>query len=75
MGQDEIIWQNKVLEMAREAGFGEPINHNDWHLPFSAVKAFAKLVASAAIAKERERIYAEQLGKETIEAIRARGEA
>ena len=44
--------QDEIIEMAREAGFGEPVNHKDWHLPFSAVEAFAKLVAE----KERERI-------------------
>lgn len=50
MSDDEII------EMAREAGFGEPINHNDWHLPFSAVKAFAKLVADKARQELREEV-------------------
>jgi len=39
--------QDELMFIAREAGFGEPINHNDWHLPFKAVKVFAEMVAEA----------------------------
>ena len=45
MKQDEIIWQNEVLEMARLAGL--PAKHPDW---IKAYLAFAELVAQ----RERE---------------------
>jgi hypothetical protein len=51
MTQDEIIWQNEVLEMVRQAGFFVGLDEQTF---FSGYKkefeAFAKLVA----AKERE---------------------
>jgi hypothetical protein len=50
--------QDEIIALAIEAGFGEPVNHKDWHLPFSAVEAFAKLVDAKATARERERISA-----------------
>jgi hypothetical protein len=38
--------RDEIIALAIEAGFGEPVNHKDWHLPFSAVEAFAKLIAA-----------------------------
>ena len=53
MTQDEIIWQNEVLEMAKQAGF--PTDYNDKRLLHSVeLEAFAKLVEERTAAKERE---------------------
>lgn len=61
MEQDEIIWQNEVLEMARQAGFWKDLfaypEFKD-HL-----KAFAKLVAD----KERNEILDSFSPEEPIE--------
>jgi len=68
MTQNEIIWQNEVLEMARQSGLWVV---NDVAL----LKAFAKLVA----AKERldcfDAAYQAYATIEVLKAIRARGEA
>ena len=49
MTQDEIIWQNEVLEMARQAGF---IGNVD--IAVKELEAFAKLVEERTAAKERK---------------------
>jgi hypothetical protein len=85
MTQDEIIWQNEVLEMAEQSGL----------FAFSAgeslkFKAFAKLVEERTAAKEREacaklvddiewKCITDDVDdpslKEVVKAIRARGKA
>jgi hypothetical protein len=68
--QDEIIWQNEVLEMARQAGL--PAKHPDW---IKAYLAFAKLIAE----REREAcaLICDSYADDPVycgEAIRTRGE-
>ena len=48
MTQDKIIWQNEVLEMARQAGF-EEISEHEWTGFTNSLEAFAKLVAAKAV--------------------------
>jgi hypothetical protein len=59
MTQDEIIWQNEVLEMARQAGFGKRYEGRGQlsSAPTTTEKleAFAKLVEERTAAKEREK--------------------
>jgi hypothetical protein len=37
--------QDDVIRLAREAGIGEPINHEQWDADLPRLEAFAKLVA------------------------------
>lgn len=75
--QDEIIWQNEVLEMARQAGFEEQFTRpqdaivrkgislsgelKGYKVNNAALEAFAKLVAAKAIAKDREEFDIDEL--------------
>lgn len=61
--------KDEVIEMAKQTGLWFVTNREDLLIDF------AKLVDAKATARERARIYAEQLGDSTMEAIRARGEA
>ena len=78
MTQDEIIWQNEVLDMARQVG-AIPIHKKPKDVALvgiEIIEAFAKLVA----AKEREacaKVVEEELWFTRFvvaKAIRARGE-
>jgi hypothetical protein len=79
MTQNEIIWQNEVLEMARQVGWP------DWEIVGmkGELKAFAKLVEERTAAKEREACakvcddthFTVDSGKHFAARIRARGEA
>jgi len=78
--KNEAFSQDEIIEMARQAGFDEHQAKFD-----TRIEAFAKLVASAAIAKEREdcvrRAHIALLGTlestagRVIHAIQTRGEA
>lgn len=68
--------QDEIMFMAREAGFGEPINHNDWHLSFKTVTVFTEMVAKAQREKSANLILKLDLCGQEIKAaniIRANG--
>ena len=75
--------QAEIIEMAKQAGLEEAysLEHNQVLVRYKdgALEAFAKLVASAAIAKERldcfDAAYQAYATAEVLKAIRARGEA
>ena len=74
--------QDEIIEMARQAGVDMSLGEH-WSFFIEELEAFAKLVASAAIAKEREAcaVVCDEIDmKDGVatwysQAIRARGEA
>ena len=43
-----------IIRMAREAGLGEPVNHNQWDADLPRLERFAQLVAEAEHEKWKE---------------------
>ena len=70
MTQDEIIWQNEVLEMARQTGLSGHYYANS----NEPLKAFAKLVEERTAAKEQKK-WEDQTAVEIHEAVLEEREA